>query len=67
MVEIACLECCEPRNRIWKHYSWKTKEANWEMFGGNKQTIQELDQPEPQESLDLLSKTAPTADCLFLQ
>lgn len=23
-VEIACLDCSEPRNRIWKHYSWKT-------------------------------------------
>lgn len=36
-------------------------------FGGNKQTIQQLDQPEPQESLDWqsCSTTAPTLDYLL--
>ena len=24
VIEIACLDCSEPHNHMWKHYSWKT-------------------------------------------
>lgn len=39
-IQMACLDCSKPHNHIWKHYSWKTKEANLDVFSGNKQTIQ---------------------------